>query len=51
MPFGAITLDWLEQEGADGMRALPVDHGVNHSDVVPTYGDTERTRTPSTVPS
>jgi aryl-alcohol dehydrogenase-like predicted oxidoreductase len=39
--FGAIALNWLEQEGADGMVELLLDHGVNHFDVAPTYGDAE----------
>ena len=39
--FGAIALNWLEQEGADQMVELVLDHGVNHFDVAPTYGDAE----------
>jgi len=39
--FGAIALNWLEQEGADQMVELLLDHGVNHFDVAPTYGDAE----------
>jgi aryl-alcohol dehydrogenase-like predicted oxidoreductase len=41
MTFGAIALNWLEQEGADGMVELLLDRGVNHFDVAPTYGDAE----------
>ncbi|MDS0295031.1 aldo/keto reductase [Halogeometricum luteum] len=39
--FGAIALNWLEQEGADQMVELVLDSGVNHFDVAPTYGDAE----------
>lgn len=39
--FGAIALNWLEQEGADRMVELALDRGVNHFDVAPTYGDAE----------
>lgn len=39
--FGAIALDWLEQEGANQLVELVLDHGVNHFDVAPTYGDAE----------
>jgi aryl-alcohol dehydrogenase-like predicted oxidoreductase len=39
--FGAIALNWLEQEGADQMIELLLDRGVNHFDVAPTYGDAE----------
>ncbi|ESP89446.1 aldo/keto reductase [Candidatus Halobonum tyrrellensis] len=41
MTFGAIALNWLEQEGADQMVELVLDAGVNHFDVAPTYGDAE----------
>jgi aryl-alcohol dehydrogenase-like predicted oxidoreductase len=41
MTFGTIALNWLEQEGADQMVELVLDHGVNHFDVAPTYGDAE----------
>ncbi|ELZ19788.1 aldo/keto reductase [Haloterrigena salina JCM 13891] len=40
--FGAIALNWLEQEGANQMVELVLDRGVNHFDVAPTYGDAER---------
>ncbi|SEO69009.1 Aldo/keto reductase family protein [Halogranum amylolyticum] len=39
--FGAIALNWLEQEGANQLVELLLDHGVNHFDVAPTYGDAE----------
>ncbi|MCU4741829.1 aldo/keto reductase [Natronoglomus mannanivorans] len=41
MTFGAIALNWLEQEGADQMVELVLDRGINHFDVAPTYGDAE----------
>ncbi|WP_440009206.1 aldo/keto reductase [Halomicrococcus sp. SG-WS-1] len=41
MTFGAIALNWLEQEGANQMVELVLDHGVNHFDVAPAYGDAE----------
>ena len=41
MTFGAIALNWLEQEGADQMVEHVLDAGVNHFDVAPTYGDAE----------
>jgi aryl-alcohol dehydrogenase-like predicted oxidoreductase len=41
MTFGAIALNWLEQEGADQLVELVLDRGVNHFDVAPTYGDAE----------
>jgi predicted aldo/keto reductase-like oxidoreductase len=41
MTFGAIALNYLEQEGADQMVELVLDRGVNHFDVAPTYGDAE----------
>jgi aryl-alcohol dehydrogenase-like predicted oxidoreductase len=39
--FGAIALNWLEQEGADQLVELVLDRGVNHFDVAPAYGDAE----------
>jgi aryl-alcohol dehydrogenase-like predicted oxidoreductase len=39
--FGAIALNWLEQEGANQMIEYALDHGVNHFDVAPQYGDAE----------
>ena len=44
--FGAIALNWLEQEGADQLVELVLDHGVNHFDVAPAYGDAERKLAP-----
>src|SRR6056297_3092487 len=41
MTFGAIALNWLEQKGANQLVELVLDHGVNHFDVAPTYGDAE----------
>jgi aryl-alcohol dehydrogenase-like predicted oxidoreductase len=41
LTFGAIALNWLEQEGADQMVEHVLDYGVNHFDVAPTYGDAE----------
>jgi aryl-alcohol dehydrogenase-like predicted oxidoreductase len=41
MTFGAIALNWLEQEGANQMVELVLDRDVNHFDVAPTYGDAE----------
>lgn len=41
MTFGAIALNWLEQEGADQLVELVLEHGVNHFDVAPSYGDAE----------
>ena len=41
MTFGAIALNWLEQEGANQMVEHVLDYGVNHFDVAPTYGDAE----------
>jgi aryl-alcohol dehydrogenase-like predicted oxidoreductase len=39
--FGTIALNWLEQEGANQMVELVLDHGINHFDVAPEYGDAE----------
>ena len=39
--FGAIALNWLEQEGANQMVEYVLDCGVNHFDVAPMYGDAE----------
>lgn len=41
MTFGAIALNWLEQEGANQMVEHVLDYGVNHVDVAPMYGDAE----------
>ena len=39
--FGAIALNYLEQEGANQLVELALDRGVTHFDVAPTYGDAE----------
>jgi len=39
--FGAIALNWLEQEGANQMVEHVLDRGINHFDVAPAYGDAE----------
>jgi len=41
LTFGAIALNYLEQEAADEMVEDVLDAGVNHFDVAPTYGDAE----------
>jgi len=41
LTFGSIALNWLEQAGANQLVELVLDHGVNHFDVAPTYGDAE----------
>jgi aryl-alcohol dehydrogenase-like predicted oxidoreductase len=41
LTFGAIALNWLEQEAADQMVELVLDRGVNQFDVAPAYGDAE----------
>ena len=41
LTFGSIALNWLEQAGANQMVELVLDHGINHFDVAPTYGDAE----------
>ena len=41
LTFGAIALNFLEQEEADAMMQDVLDAGVNHVDVAPTYGDAE----------
>jgi aryl-alcohol dehydrogenase-like predicted oxidoreductase len=46
LTFGAIALNWLEQEGANQLVELVLDRGVNHVDVAPTYGDAERKLAP-----
>jgi len=51
MTFGAIALNWLEQEGANQLVEHVLDYGVNHFDVAPTYGDAgaeARTEAPPT---
>lgn len=46
MSFGAIALNWLEQEGANQIVELALSHGINHFDVAPAYGDAERKLAP-----
>ena len=39
--FGAIALNYLDQEPANEMVESVLEAGVNHFDVAPTYGDAE----------
>ncbi|MGH7266172.1 MAG: aldo/keto reductase [Candidatus Rokuibacteriota bacterium] len=39
--FGAAGIGRVTQDVADGAIRLALDHGVNHLDVAPTYGDAE----------
>jgi aryl-alcohol dehydrogenase-like predicted oxidoreductase len=41
LTFGAIALNYLEQDEANRMVEDVLDAGVNHFDVAPTYGDAE----------
>ncbi|MFC7164518.1 aldo/keto reductase [Halospeciosus flavus] len=41
LTFGAYLLDYLEQSDANQTVELALDHGVNHFDVAPDYGDAE----------
>jgi aryl-alcohol dehydrogenase-like predicted oxidoreductase len=41
LTFGAIALNFLEQDDATRMVEDVLDAGVNHFDVAPTYGDAE----------
>ena len=41
MTFGAIALNWVEQEAANQMVEHVLDYGVTHFDVAPMYGDAE----------
>ncbi len=41
LTFGAIALDYLDQDAADEMVEDVLDAGVNHFDVAPTYGTAE----------
>ena len=41
LTFGAIALNFLEQDDANRMVEDVLDAGVNHFDVAPTYGDAE----------
>ena len=37
--FGTYAVGWLSQDGADEAIQLVLDHGVNHFDIAPTYGE------------
>lgn len=41
LTFGAIALNYLDQDAANEMVEDVLDTGVNHFDVAPTYGDAE----------
>jgi len=41
LTFGAVALNYLEQDEANAMVEDVLDSGVNHVDVAPTYGDAE----------
>ncbi|MFQ3294505.1 MAG: putative aldo/keto reductase-like oxidoreductase [Halobacteriales archaeon] len=41
LTFGAIALNYLEQQAANELVDSVLDAGVNHVDVAPTYGDAE----------
>lgn len=41
LTFGAIALDFLDQDAADEMTERVLDRGVNHVDVAPQYGTAE----------
>ena len=36
--FGTYAVGWLDQDEADRTIQLVLDHGVNHFDIAPTYG-------------
>ena len=36
--FGTYAVGWLDQDDADQTIQLVLDHGVNHFDIAPTYG-------------
>ena len=36
--FGTYAVGWLDQDDADQTIQLILDHGVNHFDIAPTYG-------------
>ncbi|MYA59740.1 MAG: aldo/keto reductase [Chloroflexi bacterium] len=36
--FGTYAIGWLDQDEADDAIQLVLDHGVNHFDIAPTYG-------------
>ena len=37
--FGTYAVGWLSQDDADRAIELVLDHGVNHFDIAPTYGE------------
>ncbi len=37
--FGTYAVGWLSQDEADDAIQLVLDHGVNHFDIAPTYGE------------
>ena len=37
--FGTYAVGWLDQDDADKAIQLVLDHGVNHFDIAPTYGE------------
>ena len=37
--FGTYAVGWLDQDEADRAIRLVLDHGVNHFDIAPTYGE------------
>ena len=37
--FGSYAVGWLNQDDADRTIQLVLDHGVNHFDIAPTYGE------------
>ena len=37
--FGTYAVGWLDQDEADRAIQLVLDHGVNHFDIAPTYGE------------
>lgn len=41
LTFGAIALDFLDQDDADELTEAVLDRGVNHVDVAPQYGTAE----------
>ncbi|WP_254546803.1 aldo/keto reductase [Halomarina pelagica] len=47
LTFGAIALNYVEQDEANAMVEDLLDEGVNHVDVAPTYGDAELKLAPS----
>ena len=37
--FGSYAVGWLDQDDSDRAIQLVLDHGVNHFDIAPTYGE------------